>query len=136
MRCGTDIAQRTHVLCCAIMVGARCSIRIFTRRFRHLIQWTYILRLDTRLRRRAGPKQEDLHIYLHKAEYDRALLAFIGKAEKPILLEVFTDKDVDIRQMGIATNSVKSESAAQMYKMAAALPDPLKRTIKSIIRKK
>lgn len=71
-----------------------------------------------------------------KAEYDRALLAFIGKAEKPILLEVFTDKDVDIRQMGIATNSVKSESAAQMYKMAAALPDPLKRTIKSIIRKK
>lgn len=77
------------------------------------------------------------YIAVHnQIEFDKALEEFIQeKSENPIIMEVFTDKDVDIRQMGIASNSVKSESSAHLHNIAANLPDPLKRTIKSILKK-
>ncbi len=69
-------------------------------------------------------------------EFEENLKKFIAKnSKKPIVFEVFTDKDIDIKQMGVATNSVKTESAAQIHKLAASLPEPLKRTIKGIIKK-
>lgn len=69
-------------------------------------------------------------------ELDVAMQRFVSmETEKPIILEVFTDKDVDIRQMGIATNSVKSEASRQIHSIAASLPEPLKRTIKNILKK-
>lgn len=69
-------------------------------------------------------------------EFDMMMRRFVSfNVDRPIIFEVFTDKDVDIQQMGVATNSVKSESVAQLHKMAAGLPDPLKRTIKSILKK-
>lgn len=71
-----------------------------------------------------------------KEDFDKALEVFVEqKAEFPILFEVFTDKDIDIQQMGVATNSVKSESSAQLHNIAANLPDPLKRRVKSILKK-
>ena len=69
-------------------------------------------------------------------ELDRAMIEFTDKnAKQPIILEVFTDKDVDIRQMGVLTNSVKSEGVAQLHNLAAKIPEPLKRGIKGILKK-
>lgn len=58
---------------------------------------------------------------------------FDNSLEQPVLLEVFTDKDIDIRQMGVLANSVKDEKSASIRNKAASLPDPLKRTLKKII---
>lgn len=72
----------------------------------------------------------------NQEEFDDAVEIFVSeKMDKPIIFEVFTDKDVDVAQMGVVTNSVKSEAAAKIHKMAAALPQPMKRTIKKILKK-
>lgn len=72
----------------------------------------------------------------NKKEFDQAMREFVSKdSDRPIILEVFTDKDIDIRQMGVATNSVKSESSAQLHNLAARIPEPIKRGIKGILKK-
>lgn len=72
----------------------------------------------------------------NQSEFDKTLPLFFDKnTSKPILFEVFTDKDIDIKELGTATNSIKSETAVQIHKVAAALPDPIKRTIKGILGK-
>ncbi len=72
----------------------------------------------------------------NKEEFDSALKIFTKEeSDRPIIMEVFTDKDIDTRQMGVVYNSVRSESSAQLHNVAASLPEPVKRTIKSILKK-
>lgn len=69
-------------------------------------------------------------------EFDIAIEDFVSQSsEKPIVFEVFTDKDIDVQQMKVAMCSVRKEVAAQLHKIAAEIPEPLKRTIKTILKR-
>lgn len=72
----------------------------------------------------------------NQEEFDAAIEKFVlPQAQKPILFEVFTDKDIDTRQMSVATNSIKSETVAKVRSVMSNLPGPVKRTVKKLLNR-
>lgn len=75
--------------------------------------------------------------YLHasnKEEFDAALKEFVtDDSAQPIILEAFTDKDVDIRQMNVVLNSFRPSAERNLTAVASKLPEPMKRQIKKIL---
>lgn len=70
----------------------------------------------------------------NKDEFDKAIKEFVTeKSAKPIILETFTDKDVDIRQMNIVLNSFRPATEKNLTAVASKLPEPMKRQIKKFL---
>jgi 2-succinyl-5-enolpyruvyl-6-hydroxy-3-cyclohexene-1-carboxylate synthase len=72
---------------------------------------------------------------VNKEEYDKALKIFLSVSEQPIILEVFSDKEIDVKQLSAAVNSYRNGTARGVNELAASLPEPIKRRIKKILKR-
>lgn len=68
-----------------------------------------------------------------KEQMQKALKEFNCTSDRPMIIETFTDKDVDIEQMAQVTRQIKSYT--QMGKLASGIPEPAKKVLKKILRK-
>jgi 2-succinyl-5-enolpyruvyl-6-hydroxy-3-cyclohexene-1-carboxylate synthase len=72
---------------------------------------------------------------INKEEYDKALKIFLSVSEQPIILEVFSDKEMDVKQLSTAVNSYRNGTTRGVNELAASLPEPIKRRIKKILKR-
>lgn len=66
-----------------------------------------------------------------KKQMQDALKEFNCRSDKPIIIETFTNMDVDITQMAEVTHQTKGYT--QAGKFAASIPEPAKRTLKKLL---
>lgn len=72
----------------------------------------------------------------NKDEFDTAMKEFVKEdSQQPIVIETFTDKEVDIRQMNVVLNSFRPAAEKNITAVASKLPEPIKRKIKKLIGK-
>lgn len=71
-----------------------------------------------------------------KDKFDIAMKEFVKTDSKqPIIIETFTDKEIDTRQMNVVLNSFRTATEKNLTAVASKLPEPMKRQIKKILGK-
>lgn len=69
-----------------------------------------------------------------KEAFDIAMKEFIKTdSMQPIIIEAFTDKEVDTKQMNVVLNSFRPATEKNLTAVASKLPQPMKRQIKKIL---
>ena len=69
----------------------------------------------------------------NQEEFDRAIDEFVvTNSKQPILFEVFTDIDKDNEQRNLITEFYRTSDAVRINKIKKAVPEPLKKIIKSL----
>lgn len=69
----------------------------------------------------------------NQQEFDKAIEEFMDcRNSKPVLFEVFTNKDVDISQIVLQANSSKSEKQKFLHDIKDCIPTPLKDMISKL----
>lgn len=70
----------------------------------------------------------------NKKELDEAMIKFVNaNSNSPIIIEIFTDKDVDQKQMNAVLNSYRPATEKKLTAVASKLPDSMKRQIKKML---
>ena len=70
----------------------------------------------------------------NKDMFDKNLELFLSEgSSEPIVFEVFTDKDNDIKQMNGILNSFRPATSRTLTAVASKLPEPAKRQIKKLL---
>jgi len=66
--------------------------------------------------------------------FDTNIEEFLGASSpSPIIFEIITDKDVDVRQMNVMLNSFRPDGERKLTSIASKLPEPTKRKIKKLL---
>ncbi|MFR3146292.1 MAG: 2-succinyl-5-enolpyruvyl-6-hydroxy-3-cyclohexene-1-carboxylic-acid synthase [Eubacterium callanderi] len=72
----------------------------------------------------------------NKEEFNKKLnLLMVEKSDKPILLEVFTNKDIDVKEMNSILDNYKSKGNKLTKKMTTYMPEKMIKKIKKILKK-
>lgn len=72
----------------------------------------------------------------NKEEFDKAIVEFtVNKSDRPILLEVFTNMDIDIAQRDRINNMYMNESEQIVSNIKSAIPKQIKTFVKKIVNK-
>ena len=62
------------------------------------------------------------------------MIKFVNaNSNSPIIIEIFTDKDVDQKQMNAVLNSYRPATEKKLTAVASKLPDSMKRQIKKML---
>lgn len=71
----------------------------------------------------------------NKAQFDEALPKLMNvKSDKPVLLEVFTDKDIDAQVIQDILNPYRTESTSLKHKIGKFMPAGMKETIINVLK--
>ncbi len=77
------------------------------------------------------------YISVHNKTEAKSAIEYLLDLEinNPVLVEAFTDKELDIKAINTVLNGYQPQSKRNMMKKASKIPEPLKRTIKSVLKK-
>jgi 2-succinyl-5-enolpyruvyl-6-hydroxy-3-cyclohexene-1-carboxylate synthase len=71
----------------------------------------------------------------NKVEFNEAVhILMTNRSDVPIILEAFTDKDIDVAEMGAIVNNFKTGTSKLKSKVASFIPESMKSTIKKVIK--